>query len=210
MTLNDHLEYVRKEDLRPLTYAEFGELLGALTRNVLAACHEQGIGINAVAPILRSGAFPGCHLASKLGVTDVLPLQYRHTYDSSCPVRSFHRSPIWTGDAPANATILLADTNTVTGEIAQCAATDIRAALPDSRIILASVMLDISLDAVPGIDLLISAGRANERRTLSRDAACRVGVPNHVYIFPWEEAEEQWAQIQAAQRRPARTRSHST
>jgi len=209
MTLNDQLEGIRKEELRPLSYAEFGQLLDELTWKVLAACREHDIRIEAVAPILRSGAFPGCHLASKLGVADVLPLQYKHTYDPSCPVHTCHRSPILTHGISLKAAILLTDTNTVTGEIAQHAAADIRAVLPGCRILFASVMLDISLDALPEIDAVISARRTNERRTLSRDEASRVGVPNDVYIFPWEEIEEQWDQIQAARSAPAPAEYHA-
>jgi len=145
-----------------------------------------------------SGAFPGCHLASKLGVTDVLPLQYKHTYDPSRPVRSY-RDPIMPHGISARATILLTDTNTVTGEIARRAAADIRAVLPPCRIVFASVMLDISVKTLAGIDFLISACRTNERRTLSRDAARRARISDDVYIFPWEDLDEQWNQIQAAQ-----------
>ena len=177
-------------------------MLETLTGTVLAVCHDRGISIDAVAPILRSGGFPGCHLASKLGVTSVLPLQYKHTYEPSSSVHTCHRSPIGTHGLPADAGILLVDTNTVTGTIARRAAADIRAALPDCRIVFASVMLDVALKALPGIDLIVSAHRTNEGRTLSGHAARQVGVSNDVYVFPWEELDEQWEQIQAAQSSP--------
>jgi hypothetical protein len=191
-------EAIRKNDLRWLNYAEFGQLLGTLTENVRSVCHERSLRIDAVAPILRSGAFPGCHLASKLDVLDVLPLQYKHTYDRTHPIHRQHGVPTRTRDLN-NGVILVADTNTVTGEIAQCAAADIRAVWPESTIVFASVMLDVSLESIPGVNLLISAQRTNERRTLSHAAATRVGISNDVFIFPWEEIEEQWAEIRAAQ-----------
>jgi hypoxanthine phosphoribosyltransferase len=198
MTHLDHSGSVAKEDLHQLSYGEFGELLDVLVQHVRTVCQEQGIRIDAVAPILRSGAFPGCHLASKLGVTDILTLQYKHTYDPSQPVRSY-RDPIIPHCLAADATILLADTNTVTGEIARRAVADIRAVLPECRIVFASVMLDISVETLAGIDFLIYARRTNERRTLSREEARRVGTSDEVYIFPWEDLEEQWNEIQAAQ-----------
>jgi hypothetical protein len=198
MIHSDHFKSVQTEDLRPLSYAEFGQLLETLTGNAIAACRERGIRVGAVAPILRSGAFPGCHLASQLGVIDVLPLQYKHTDDPLRPVHSLGRVPLLTQGIAEDAIILIADTNTVTGSIAQRAAADLRAVLPASRIIFASVMLDISIEALSGIEFLISARRTNERRTLSREAARRVGVSNDVYIFPWEKIDEQWEQIQAA------------
>jgi hypothetical protein len=194
----DHSEGVRKEDLRSLSYAEFGQLLDVLVRNVRTTCQERGIRIDAVAPILRSGAVPGCHLASKFGVTVVLPLQYKHTHDASGGVRSYGE-PIMPDGIPPHATILLTDANTVTGEIARRAAADIRAVFPVCRIIFASVMLDISVKTLAGIDSLIWVRHTNERRTLSRDAARRAGIPDDVYIFPWEDLDEQWNEIQAAQ-----------
>jgi hypothetical protein len=92
----------------------------------------------------------------------------------------------------------MADTNTVTGEVATYAARDLRMKWPDSTIVFASVILDLSIEPLPDVDLLISAQRSNERRTVSVDTAMRVGVSNDVLIFPWEDIEEQWVEIQAA------------
>jgi len=195
----NHIRHIRKEDLRLLSYAEFGQLLEILTDKVFAACQERRLRIDAVAPILRSGAFPGCHLASKLGVTGVFPLQYKHTCDADQPLLSRYRGPTLTSGIPDNGVILVADTNTVTGEIAQRAAADIRAELPESRIFFASVMLDVSLEAIPGVDVMVSARRTNERRTVPREAARRAGIWNEVFIFPWENFNEQWSEIRAAQ-----------
>jgi hypoxanthine phosphoribosyltransferase len=199
MTHSYHPEGIRKTDLRLLNYAEFGQFLGTLTENVLAVCREHRIRIDAVAPILRSGAFTGCHLASKLKVVDIVPLQYKHTHDSARPIDRRYRplKPTW--DLADNATVLVADTNTVTGEIARLAAADIRAIWPNSTIVFASVMLDVSLEFLPEADVLIFARRINERRTLSSHEAARLGVSNEVYVFPWEDMEEQWAEIQAGQ-----------
>jgi hypothetical protein len=198
--MSSQSEAIRKSDLRSLSYAEFGQLLGILTEKVSTICRERSIRIDTVAPILRSGAFPGCHLASKLGVVRILPLQYKHTYDRAHPIHRGFGIPAQTRDWN-HAVILMADTNTVTGELAQCAVADIRAVWPDSTILFASVMLDVSLESIPGVDLLIPAQRTNERRTLSRDAAARAGISSDVFIFPWEEIEEQWGEIQAARER---------
>ena len=62
--------------------------------------------------------------------------------------------------------------------------------LPGCRIVFATVMLDISVETLPGIDFLISARRTNERRTLSREAVHGAGISGDVYIFPWEELDE--------------------
>jgi hypothetical protein len=198
MTHRNQPKAIQLSDLRLLSYAELGRLLEILTENVLKVFRERNIRINAVAPILRSGAFPGCHLASKLGVLDILPLQYKHTHDRTHPIHRPYAVPTLARalDRPV---ILMADANAVTGEIAKCAAADIRAIWPSSTILFACVTLDVSLESIPGVDILISARRTNERRTLSHDAAARNGISGAVYVFPWEEIKEQWAEIQAAQ-----------
>ena len=189
---------INRSDLRLLSYAEFGCLLDVLTANVVSACTERQLRIDVVAPILRSGGITGCHLASKLGVTAMMPLQYQHTYDPASPIRRQFSIPTFTIEPQDSVVILMADTNTVTGEIARSAARDLRMKWPDSTILFASAILDLSIEQLPDVDLLISAQRSNERRTISVEKAMRIGVSNDVLIFPWEDIEEQWSEIQAA------------
>jgi len=189
---------INRSDLRMLSYTEFGCLLDALTANVVSACTERQLRIDVVAPILRSGGITGCHLASKLGVSAMMPLQYQHTYDPASPIRRQFSIPTFTIEPQDSVVILMADTNTVTGEIARSAARDLRMKWPDSTILFASSILDLSIEQLPDVDLLISAQRSNERRTISVEKAMRIGVSNDVLIFPWEDIEEQWSEIQAA------------
>jgi hypothetical protein len=190
---------VLRSDLRPLSYHEYGGLLETLTDRVSSLRRDRGIRLDAVAPILRSGAFPGAHLASRLGIITMLPVQYKHTYRPECPVESRFALPSLEIELGAKPTILLADTNTVTGEVAARAAADLRTRWPHGELILATVMLDLSLQAIPGIDHLIWAQRTNERRTLSSEQLVRAGLSNDVFVFPWENPDEQWAEIQASE-----------
>src|SRR5215831_3275176 len=189
---------ISRSDLRMLSYAEFGHLLEVLTASVRSVCTERRLGIDVVAPILRSGGIAGCHLASKLGVTTMVPLQYRHTYRPPIPIRQQFSMPIPTTEPKEPCVILMVDTNTVTAGVATCAARELRTKWASSTILFASVLLDLSIEQVPGVDLLISARRTNERRTASPEIALRLGVSNEVLIFPWEDVEEQWAELQAA------------
>jgi len=189
---------INRSDLRMLSYTEFGCLLDALTANVVSACTERQLRIDVVAPILRCGGITGCHLASKLGVSAMMPLQYQHTYDPASPIRRQFSIPTFTIEPQDSVVILMADTNTVTGEIARSAARDLRMKWPDSTILFASSILDLSIEQLPDVELLISAQRSNERRTISVEKAMRIGVSNDVLIFPWEDIEEQWSEIQAA------------
>jgi hypothetical protein len=190
---------MNREDLRTLSYKEFGSLLDVLTRKVISTCKERALRIDIVAPILRSGGLTGCHLASKLGVTNMIPLQYRHTYEAVAPVRRQFDAPALTAEPPDPVVILMVDTNTVTGAVAQYAADELRMTRPSSRILFASLMLDLSIEHLPHVELLISAQRTNERRTVSFELARDMGVSNDVYIYPWEDLEEQWTEIQMSE-----------
>jgi hypothetical protein len=190
---------ISRSDLRVLSYTEFGRLLDVLTANVVSACTAQHLRVDVVAPILRSGGITGCHLASKLGVTAMMPLQYKHTYDPACPIRRQFGMPTLTAEPHDSIVILMADTNTVTGEVARHAARDLRMKWPASTILFASVILDLSIEQLPDVDVLISAERSNERRTASAEDALRIGASNDILVFPWEDVEEQWLEAQAAE-----------
>jgi hypothetical protein len=194
---------INRSDLRTLTYEEFAGLLDMLTAKVKSACSERRLRIDVVAPILRSGGITGCHLASKLGVSAMLPLQYKHTYDPASPIRRQFSIPTFATEPQDAVVVLMVDTNTVTGEVATHAARDLRMKWPASTILFASVMLDLSIQQLPDVELLISAQRSNERRTVAADIAMKIGVSNDVLVFPWEELQEQWLEIQAAQHLPS-------
>jgi hypoxanthine phosphoribosyltransferase len=187
---------INRSDLRTLSYGEFGSLLETLTENVVSACQERALRVDIVSPILRSGGFTGCHLASKLGVTNIVPLQYRHTYDTIASVQQQFYSPALAAEPQGTVVILMVDTNTVTGAVAQQAAEVLRMTRPSSRILFASMMLDLSIEHLKHVEFLISAKRTNERRTVSCELAQVMGVSNEVYVFPWEDLDEQWAEIQ--------------
>src|SRR5439155_15491530 len=189
---------INRSDLRMLSYAEFGRLLEVLTANVVSACTERRLRIDVVAPILRSGGITGCHLASKLGVTAIMPLQYTHTYDPVIPIRRQFSIPTLSIEPQDSAVILMADTNTVTGEVVRFAARELRTKWPSSTILFASVMLELAIERLPDVEVMISAQRTNERRTVSLEDAARIGVSNEVLIFPWEDIDQQWLEIQAA------------
>ncbi len=189
---------ITRADLRRITYAEFGEMVEALTDAVRAACEKENIRIETVAPILRSGGMTGCHLASRLGVTSIIPVCYQHTYNPDHPIRRGFEMPDLPDARLEPAGIVLVDTNTVTGSVATHAALEIRKRWPSSTIVFASLYLDASIDTLPNIDFIISLQRTNERRTMSHAQALELGATEDIIIFPWEDLEEQWDAIQAA------------
>ncbi|MGH9875607.1 MAG: hypothetical protein ACRD9S_24385 [Pyrinomonadaceae bacterium] len=67
---------VKRENLRQLSYAEFGEILHLLTASVSDYLARTGTKVDMVSPILRGGAITGMHLESHLAIVRTLPLQF--------------------------------------------------------------------------------------------------------------------------------------
>ena len=187
---------MNRSDLRQLSYAEFGELLDTLTERVARSLTARGGQVHMIAPILRSGAFPGMHLASKLGVQPTLPLQYKHSGEG---IKQGFAPPMLIGGFPERPTILLTDTNTVTGAIARRAIADLRALYPRATILFATVVIDQALGPFDGTTESFYAIKSNEARRLTDAEAKARGITNECFVFPWEDADEQWREICAAE-----------
>ena len=185
-----------RNDLRQLTYAEFGAMLDRLTERVAHDLTARGGRVDVVAPILRSGAFTGMHLAAKLGVQQTLPLQYKHGKEG---IERGFVPPMPIVALPEQPVIMLADTNTVTGAIATRAIVDLLTLYPRATILFATVVLDQAIRAIDGTAESFFALRSNESRRIT-DAEAKVrGITNECFVFPWENADEQWQEICAAE-----------
>ena len=181
--------------LRSLSYAELGEILERLTGRVRRHLRATRGRVELVAPILRSGAVTGLHLASKLGVTRVLPLQFKHRETA---IERLFAPPLLASPPPRRPTILLCDTNTVRAEIARLAVAELLALYPGATLLFASAVLDQGIASLAGVKAIFFGRLSNEARLLSvREARAR-SITNDVYVFPWETAAEQWRQIRAA------------
>jgi hypothetical protein len=140
---------VHKSDLRPLSYEAFARILDSLTQRV-GAFVDGGHPVDLVAPILRSGAITALHLASRLGVTRMFPLQYKYV-DGRAIERLFEPPTLAPHSTPIS-TILLVDTNAVTGRIAGRAARDLHERYPMASIRFAAAVVDVSLPTIPHVE----------------------------------------------------------
>jgi len=189
------MDKIRKEELRPISYAEFGKLLDRLTDQVAAS----GVRFDLIVPILRSGAITGMHLASKLGVTNTLPAQYKYVYEPEETIVKKFEFPKLDFEVPEDANILVADTNTVWGGIARKVIQDVQTCWPKASIYFASANLDQSAKSLPDVRGVFWGALSNEKREMGADEARNAGISQDVIIFPWEDLEEQWEDINASQ-----------
>lgn len=190
---------IKKSDLRQITYGEFGEMLAKLENQVVNYCKENEVKFDLIVPILRSGAFSGFHLASKLSVSNILPAQYKYEYEPSERCIKKFEFPELLFELPDSPNILITDSNTVWGGIAEKVIKDVKKKYPSSKVFFASANLDQSISKVDGIEQVFWGELSNEKRELTPDQAKDKGITNDIIIFPWEDLEEQWYEINTSQ-----------
>lgn len=187
---------IQKSELRQITYAEFGDVLRALTDNISTYCLEHSVSFDLVVPILRSGAITGMHLASKLCVVAMLPFQYK--YEEGSGLKKMCDPPTLRVELPEKSHILVVDTNTVTGTTADHVLSDVRRLFPQASISFATAYLDQSLFPLSNADHTFYGVLGNERRMISRFEAEKRGITNDCIVFPWQDVKEEWRAIHNA------------
>lgn len=189
---------IKREDLRDISYDEFGRLVESLTSQIREFCTARGVKFHLVVPILRGGAFTGMHIATKLGIKNVLPTQYKyHFHPREYNERKFD-FPELTYELPETINILIVDSKTVYGGTMKKVKTDVSEAYPKAKLYFASLDLDQSITNVDGIEHIFAARISNERRALSREEAQERSISNDILVFPWENIDDMWREIQGS------------
>jgi len=190
---------ILKEDLKEISYGGFGNILQKLTVSIKSYCEEKSVAFDLIVPILRSGAFTGMHIASKLKIKNILPVQYKYEYLPKETIVKKFEFPELLFKLPELPNILICDSNTVFGAIAILAITDVKDKYPNSKIYFASANLDQSVSEIDNVIKIFYGELSNEKRELTKEEADKKGITNDVIIFPWENLEEQWEEINTSQ-----------
>jgi hypothetical protein len=186
----------RKGEFRRLSWNEYGKTLEALYRKVdgyLKRVHESP---DAVVPILRGGAVAGTYLAYRLKLLTILPVQYKYleSGDRTEPRKllGLDKSRIGGIKRPV---FLLVENNHCFGGTAQKAAADLKKAFPRSRIIYAAAHSDYTNRKLKLVDVQFYGRITNEARGLSPSKARGKRIPNWIYVFPWENFDEEFKAV---------------
>src|SRR5258708_31008394 len=100
------------EDTNKMSFEEFGETINSLLNKILDA----NLKLDAIAPILRSGAITGMMLAIKLKIFKVIPLGLKSNYNTGEIDQLFDIPVIEIGE---NSNILVCENNTYSGHTAK-------------------------------------------------------------------------------------------
>ncbi|HUQ85115.1 MAG TPA: phosphoribosyltransferase [Candidatus Limnocylindrales bacterium] len=186
---------IQREDLREMSYQEFGELLNTLTKKIEEYVLKNNLKIDLVVPILRSGGFTGLHLASKLKIINILPAQYKYIYSQEIKIEKKFDFPKLNFTLPPNRNILIVDSNTVHKKIAAKVITDVYDLYPMAKLYFASALIDQSIKSLDFIEQIFYGELSNEGRFISNVEAEKMGITNEIRIFPWENIDEEWESL---------------
>ena len=190
---------IRKEELYQIGYGDFEKILNNLTLSVEKYFNSVNQKIDLIVPILRSGAFTGIHLASKYKITNILPVQYKYIYHPKEKIIRKFSFPTLLFSLPTNPNILITDSNTVTAGIAKIVIKSISKKYPKANIYFASANLDYSMQQLNGVKKVFYGVFSNESHQLTSEQANKLGIDSKIIIFPWENLEEQWEEINSSQ-----------
>lgn len=66
------------KNYKPMNYEDFLQNIDKICENLSEYINKNGIKIDYICPILRSGAVPAVHISNKLNIVKFLPIQIKH------------------------------------------------------------------------------------------------------------------------------------
>lgn len=192
------LEKYKKEDFYRLKWDEYGETLEALNQKVERYFKNNEIKIDVIVPIMRGGLFPGNFLAYQLGILKIVPVQYKYFFEGKKIVlRRIKKLEI--DNIPKDANILVVEQDHCFGNTGKEAVMDIKRALPNSKVFYATDYMDYSYQDVIPAEKIFYGKLDNHTKALSNKQAKEKKVSTAVFIFPWENMEEEWDTVNSKQ-----------
>lgn len=183
------LKLISKTDLNIISYSEFGDIINKLIDKLKNYEKKNNIKFDIVVPILRSGGVPGMIIAINLGITKILPVQFKYCYK---PVKLIKllSAPKILQDVGNNPNILIVENHTSTGDTAKAVIKIINKQFSKSLICYATVIREyqspIDLEGVKGYFW----GQLNdEEGVLSTKQQRLMNVREKILVYPWENPE---------------------
>jgi hypoxanthine phosphoribosyltransferase len=174
-------------DVNAMSWEEYGAAIQGLLRKIRAS----GIQFDAVAPIMRSGAIPGNAVAISLGVTKIIPLQFKYLRQPD-GLKSMMPMPTSLQRMPAPSNILICENNTSSGNTAQAAIELLKKHFPTSKLCYATVAKVFGgPDSIAGIEEYFFGRLTNERFVATEEEILTLDLRPGVTLFPWEVVKDE-------------------
>ncbi len=180
-----------ENDFVIMTWEEYEGHIKALSEKISAFLAEYGEKIDIIVPVLRGGGIPAISIAYKLEVVAMRCIQMKHDYKSkSINILSNELTSLPEPNAPY--TILLVDGYHASGRTAYMAYDMIRSALPNAKIIYATIGRDVGY-LKDEREFLYSCHSltSNECGVIPKEISEAEGMLTKYTLFPWESLEDE-------------------
>ncbi len=189
-----------KKDFRRLSWKEYNAALENLHVQLEKYLGKTHMNIYAVVPILRGGAFAGTYLAYKLKLLRILPVQYKYIFSNNGKAKIKKFYGIRKSDVSVKSPVfLLVENNHCFGTTAQLAAKHIKRMFPKCTIIYAAAHADYTHRKLWYVDASFYGRFTNESKSLSAKGCKDKRIKSGVFLFPWEDMEEEWDMVNSKQ-----------
>lgn len=173
-----------------MTYSEFGRVIGWLISKLEKYQRDNQIKFDIVVPILRSGGISGMIVAIQLGITKVLPVQFKYCYKPII-LKQLLSIPRMLQTTAPKPNILIIENHTSTGDTAKAVIDIIEKYFPDSTLYYATVMKEHkSPTNFDGIKEYFYGQLNDEDNLLSPNQQISLNVRPKILVFPWENIDE--------------------
>lgn len=193
-------EEITKESFVPMSWEEFYERVDELHEKVKKYLKENDLKLSAIVPILREGAFIGFYFAFKFNTWKIIPIQYKYFLKKG--IDPFKQEPTqitsipeFHYELPENPVFLLTDVLPGGGKTARAAGELLREKFPDCKIIYSCLFKEVSFKKPDFFEVVIEEALTDETGKLTEEEKRRFGVEGALYLFPWQNVEEELAPL---------------
>ncbi len=180
-----------------MDWGELDALIEALIKKTAEYFSARNQKIDVIAPLLRTGGVVGAVMSIKMHVFTMLPVQFKYSYKPTVINQVISVPEILTS-IPEEITIVMCEGNTSTGSIAVRAAAAIKAKYPKAKIYLATLTKVFGgPESLEGIEEIFYGRMSDENFKASEKEIHDLSLRRGITIFPWENAEEELADINA-------------
>lgn len=178
-----------------LTWAEYGELIDDLWKNLEKALKEHSTKIEAIIIVMREGVFTGVPLSYRLNTYKVIPIQYKYMlYNGGNELKQITEIPKLKYELPEKPVFLLCDTFPAGGKTMDLTIAEFKKLYPAAKFVFASIIEDKTKAKHPDILFSIHAVDVNDKWETTHPVYAKAGVTNVLYTaLPWENVEEELA-----------------
>jgi hypothetical protein len=185
------------KNTNPMEWSEFDALIDALIAKTSAYFSSHNEAVDVITPLLRSGGVTGGVMSVKMHVFTMLPVQFKYSYQPTTINQVISVPDILT-PMPENMNIVMCEGNTSTGSIAVRAAAAIKAKYPKAKIYLATLTKVFGgPETLEGIEEIFYGKMTDENFKASDEELRTQDLRKGITIFPWENIEEELADINA-------------